>query len=127
MGRREYYDGARKFRNDRYSEPETKTDDVKEVSSTEEVSDTVEEAPVKEIQNEKPVADAPKFKKVAVSLDNLNIRKGPGKNYDRTGAFTGKGIFEIVETTKGDGSNKGWGKLSTGEGWISLDFCEELK
>lgn len=109
MGRRDYYDGARRYRGDRYSEPETRIDDAKE------------------IQNEKSFADTPKSKKVEVSVDNLNIRKGPGKKYDRTGAFTGKGIFEIVETTKGDGSDKGWGKLSTGEGWISLDFCEELK
>lgn len=58
-----------------------------------------------------------------VNINNLNIRKGPGTNYAATGKFTGKGTFTIVEVKTGKGSNKGWGKLKSGAGWISLDYC----
>lgn len=80
---------------------------------------------VKEIQNEK--VEKPSVIKVKVSIDNLNIRKGPGKNYEKTGEFTGKGIFEITEKKDGIGSPVGWGKLKSDKGWISLYFCEEVK
>ena len=63
--------------------------------------------------------------KVQVSIANLKIRKGPGTNYDRTGQFTGKGIFTIVQETKGEGATL-WGKLKSGSGWISLDFAKKL-
>lgn len=64
--------------------------------------------------------------KVEVSIPNLNIRKGPGTNYDRIGEFTGKGVFTIVETSSGQGSETGWGKLKSGKGWISLDFAKKI-
>lgn len=60
---------------------------------------------------------------VKVSIPNLNIRKGPGKNYDKTGMYTGIGRFTIVETKPGTGSSAGWGKLKSGAGWISLDHA----
>ena len=63
--------------------------------------------------------------KVQVSIANLNIRKGPGTNYDRTGQFTGKGIFTIVQESRGAGATL-WGKLKSGAGWISLDFAKKL-
>lgn len=59
---------------------------------------------------------------VRVNIPNLNIRKGPGTQYPTTGKFTGRGSFTIVEVKNGSGSNKGWGKLKSGAGWISLDF-----
>ena len=58
--------------------------------------------------------------KVEVKISNLNIRKGPGTNYAKTGKFTGKGVFTIVET-KGN-----WGRLKSGAGWISLDYCKKI-
>lgn len=61
---------------------------------------------------------------VKVDIDDLNIRKGPGTNYDKNGV-TGKGIFTITEVQNGQGSNKGWGKLKSGKGWISLDFATQ--
>lgn len=63
---------------------------------------------------------------VRVYISNLNIRKGPGIEYERTGKFTGIGVFTIVETRKGSGSNSGWGKLKSGSGWISLDYAKKL-
>ena len=64
--------------------------------------------------------------KVKVSIANLNIRRGPGTNYGRTGAFTGKGSFEIAEVASGEGSKSGWGKLKSGAGWISLDYADRI-
>lgn len=64
--------------------------------------------------------------KVKVSISDLNIRKGAGTNYSRTGKFTGKGVFTITEVKSGAGSTAGWGKLKSGAGWISLDYCTKL-
>lgn len=63
--------------------------------------------------------------RVQVSISNLNIRKGPGTNYGKTGRFTGKGIFTIVEESKGSGATL-WGKLKSSAGWISLDFAKKI-
>lgn len=63
--------------------------------------------------------------RVRVSIKNLNIRKGPGTNYDKTGKYTGIGVFTIVAEADGEGATK-WGKLKSGAGWISLDFAEKI-
>ena len=63
---------------------------------------------------------------VRVSINDLNIRKGPGTNYAKTGQYTGKGVFTIVAESAGAGSTKGWGKLKSGAGWVSLDFCARI-
>lgn len=63
---------------------------------------------------------------VQVSVQDLNIRKGPGTNYGTTGRYTGKGCFTIVEEASGTGSTKGWGKLKSGIGWISLDYATKI-
>lgn len=59
---------------------------------------------------------------VKVTIDNLNIRTGPGTNYTRTGKFIEPGTYTIVQTMAGPGSKAGWGKLKSNAGWISLDF-----
>lgn len=63
---------------------------------------------------------------VEVTATDLNIRKGPGTNYGKTGKFTGKGVFTITEERAGTGSNRGWGKMKSGAGWISLDYVKRL-
>ena len=63
---------------------------------------------------------------VEVTATDLNIRKGPGTNYGKTGKFTGKGVFTITEERAGTGSNRGWGKLKSGAGWIALDFAARI-
>ena len=60
-------------------------------------------------------APAPSKLKWTVTISDLRIRKGPGTNYDWTGAYTGKGTFTIVE------QKNGWGRLKSGAGWISLN------
>lgn len=62
---------------------------------------------------------------VRVKTSVLRIRKGPGTNFDADG-FTGVGAFTIVEIKSGPGSTKGWGKLKSGAGWISMDYTEEI-
>lgn len=63
------------------------------------------------------------FHTVKVSISDLNIRKGPGTDYAKTGTFTGKGVFTIMEVQSGQGSTAGWGRLKSGAGWISLDYA----
>ena len=63
---------------------------------------------------------------VRVDVDDLNIRKGAGTNYARTGKYTGKGVFTITEVKSGKGSTAGWGKLKSGVGWISLDYAKKV-
>lgn len=63
---------------------------------------------------------------VKVSISDLNIRKGPGTNYAKTGKYTGKGVFTITEVKSGKGSDSGWGKLKSNAGWISLDYASKV-
>ena len=67
---------------------------------------------------------------VKVSITDLNIRKGPGTNYAKTGKYTGVGVFTIVEESAGAGSDQGWGLLKSYQsgrnGWVSLDYCKKL-
>ncbi len=62
---------------------------------------------------------------VKVSISDLNIRKGPGTDYDRT-QFIPVGVYTIVEVKSGKGSTAGWGRLKSGAGWISLDYCTRV-
>lgn len=61
---------------------------------------------------------------VRVSIPDLNIRKGPGTDKAKTGKYTGVGTFTIVEEADGKGASK-WGKLKSGAGWVSLDYCRK--
>lgn len=72
----------------------------------------------------KPKSDLPRM--VQVTIPDLNIRKGPGTNFAKTGRFTGIGVFTITEIQNGKGSTAGWGKLKSGDGWISLDYASRV-
>ena len=62
---------------------------------------------------------------VKVSISDLNIRKGPGTDYDRV-QFIPIGVYTILEVRSGKGSSAGWGRLKSGIGWISLDFVRRI-
>ncbi len=62
---------------------------------------------------------------VKVEISDLNIRKGPGTSFDRV-QFIPPGVYTIVEVKQGNGSEKGWGKLKSGLGWISLTYVERI-
>ena len=52
----------------------------------------------------------------------LNIRKGAGTDTSVVGQIKDNGIYTIIEEKVGKGAKK-WGKLKSGAGWISLDYC----
>jgi N-acetylmuramoyl-L-alanine amidase CwlA len=62
---------------------------------------------------------------VRVTASVLNIRKGPGTGYATTGSIKDKGVYTIVAESTGTGATK-WGKLKSGAGWISLDYCKKV-
>ena len=60
--------------------------------------------------------------KVKITVDKLNIRKGPGTKYDKVGCINDKGVYTIIEV------NGNWGKLRSGAGWICLEgYTEKYK
>lgn len=61
---------------------------------------------------------------VKVSISDLNIRKGPGVNHSRV-QLCPPGVYTIVAVSEGSGASL-WGKLKSGIGWLSLDFCKRL-
>ena len=61
---------------------------------------------------------------VRVSIPDLNIRRGPGTSYPKTGKFTGVGIFTIVEESDGWGLLKAYQEKR--DGWISLAFTTRI-
>lgn len=69
---------------------------------------------------EKPVKQPTKAEdgtfKVKVIHPCLNIRKGAGTLYGKTGQITDNGVYTIVETNKAGT----WGKLKSGAGWICI-------
>lgn len=68
----------------------------------------------------KPVVVPAIAYKVQVTASVLNIRTGPGVSYPVVGAIRDKGVYTIVETIKG------WGRLKSGAGWISLYYTKKI-
>lgn len=62
---------------------------------------------------------------VKVSMSDLNIRSGAGTNFARV-QFCPPGVYTIMEVKAGQGSKAGWGRLKSGIGWLSLDFCQRV-
>lgn len=62
--------------------------------------------------------------KVRITATDLNIRKGPGTNNARVGTIA-PGVYTIVSEATGEGATL-WGKLKSGMGWVSLDFCKKI-
>ena len=58
---------------------------------------------------------------VKVIVDKLNIRSGPGTEYEKVGSITDKGVYTIVEV-KGN-----WGLLKSKKGYIHLGYTEKYK
>lgn len=69
----------------------------------------------KAVATAKPVESSKDPFVVKIITDSLNIRKGPGTNYDKVGEVLKGQAFTIVE------EKNGWGKLKSGAGWISLN------
>ena len=58
--------------------------------------------------------------KVKVTTSALNIRSGPGTNNKIVGVIRDRGVYTIVD------EKSGWGKLKSGAGWISLEYCKKI-
>ena len=67
---------------------------------------------------------------VRVEIPDLNIRKKPGTDQEKTGKYTGVGSFTIVDEADGVGASK-WGLLKAYKkernGWISLDYVTKIR
>lgn len=58
--------------------------------------------------------------KVMVNTGALNVRKGAGTNYGVVKVIRQGQVYTIVE------EKAGWGKLSDGSGWISLNYTKRV-
>lgn len=63
---------------------------------------------------------------VKINTKTLNYRKGPGTNHPVVGVVHKDQIYTIIEEAFGLGGSK-WGKLKSGAGWISLDYCVRVR
>ena len=63
--------------------------------------------------------------KVRIAATDLRIRKGPGINTAIVQKAIAPGVYTIVSEATGEGATK-WGKLKSGVGWVSLDYCKKL-
>ena len=59
------------------------------------------------------------------SKSGVNVRKGPGTGYTKTGALAVNTVCTIVDESEGKGA-KLWGKLAKDAGWIALDYTKPV-
>ena len=82
----------------------------------------------KTITGEKVAVELPQKKDtsyiVRITADVLKIRKGAGVTYGTNGSVKKGQAFTIVDE-KWNGTTK-WGKLKSGQGWISLKYTEKV-
>ena len=57
---------------------------------------------------------------IRITCDALNVRGGPGVHYPRNTVIRDKKKYTVVE------EQKGWGRLKSGAGWISLAYVEKV-
>lgn len=70
-----------------------------------------------------PVTSVPY--KVRITVTDLRIRKGPSTDAAIVQKAIAPGVYTIVSEATGKGATL-WGKLKSGIGWVSLDFCKKL-
>ena len=74
------------------------------------------------VQTAAPVSKAPYT--VRITATDLNIRKSPGTNNAKVGVIK-PGVYTIISEATGTGASL-WGKLKSGAGWVSLDYCKKI-
>lgn len=62
---------------------------------------------------------------IQVTVDCLNIRTGPGTNFDVTASIMDRGIYGISEVADGPGGTQ-WGRMSNEWGWIALKYTQKV-
>jgi N-acetylmuramoyl-L-alanine amidase len=93
------------------------------------ISKAIAEALINKTITEKVAVELPQKKQtsyiVRITADVLKIRKGAGVSYGTNGSVKKGQAFTIVDE-KWNGKTK-WGKLKSGQGWISLKYTEKVK
>ena len=75
---------------------------------------------IKDVPSTQPSTPSGVPYQVRITCDALNVRGGPGVHYPRNTVIKDKKKYTIVE------EQKGWGKLKSGSGWISLQYTERV-
>ncbi len=75
------------------------------------------------VQPSTPVSSVPY--KVHITATDLHIRKGPGTDTAIVQNAIKPGVYTIVSEATGKGATL-WGKLKSGAGWVSLDYCKKI-
>ena len=70
-----------------------------------------------------PVSKVPY--KVRITATDLRIRQGPNTDATIVQKAIAPGVYTIVSEATGQGATL-WGKLKSGKGWVSLDFCKKI-
>lgn len=63
---------------------------------------------------------------IRVEVDALNIRLAPTTLATVVGTIRDRGAYTIVAEEDGLGATR-WGKLKSGAGWVSLDYCKFVR
>ena len=75
-----------------------------------------------------PAPDAPMSKvpyKVRITATDLRIRQSPNTDATIVQKAIAPGVYTIVSEATGKGATL-WGKLKSGLGWVSLDYCKKI-
>ena len=92
------------------------------------IAKAIAEALINKPITEKVAVELPKKKEISyivrITADVLKIRKGPGVNYGTNGSVKKGQAFTIVDEMW-TGKIK-WGKLRSGQGWISLKYAQKV-
>ena len=92
------------------------------------ISKAIAEALINKAITDKVAVELPQKKNtsyiVRITADVLKIRKGAGVEYGTNGSVKKGQAFTIVDE-KWNGKTK-WGKLKSGQGWISLKYTEKV-
>ena len=63
--------------------------------------------------------------KVRITATDLRIREKPSTDSAIVQKAIEPGVYTIVSEATGKGATL-WGKLKSGKGWVSLDFCKKI-
>ena len=63
--------------------------------------------------------------KVRITATDLRIRQNPSTDAAIVQKAIKPGVYTIVSEATGEGATL-WGKLKSGAGWVSLDYCKKL-
>jgi len=63
--------------------------------------------------------------RVRITATGLRIRKEPSTDSTIVQSAIKPGVYTIVGEADGKGATK-WGKLKSGKGWVSLDYCKKI-